>query len=354
MSQNSIILCFECGTKNKVPLGTKNAKCGKCSAALAAGTDKPLRATLRAPSRYATSPAAPSKLKRKSGGFGRLLRLVALASLAYIFLGDYVLDWINKNTSLEVSESSSQSNGEDVGIKNTLNSANNADTKPSSKTSGLETLKKLPEKNFEVDVIYTESQIEALKVAFIGLSTSDRKRVQNALKTGAYYTSSIDGLWGTGTSEGIVKYGQNNKIRFESQRILDGLIASDVSSKTNELWYRSKKKRQAPFAVLTSSGSDYYVKLRDAQTKMDVLGIFIKGGESYETKAPLGKFEVVYATGENWLGERKKFGPETSIFKTDKTLIFEIQGNQIKGSRISLIKVKDGNLKSIRMSDQDF
>ena len=350
MSQNSIILCLECGTKNKVPLGTKNAKCGKCSVALAAVTDK----SLRAPSRYEPSPTAPSKLKRKSGGFGRLLRLGALAGLAYVFFGDYVVDWINKNTSLEVSESSSKSNGLDAGIRNTLNSENNAYPQPSSKTSSSEASKKLPEKFVEVDVIYTESQIEALKAAFIGLSASDRKRVQNALKTGAYYTSSVDGLWGAGTSKGIVEYGQDNKIRFESQLLLDALIASDVSSKTNELWYRSNKKRQAPFAVSTSTGSDYYVKLRDAQTKMDVLGIFIKGGESYDTKAPLGKFELVYATGKNWLGEGKKFGPETRMFKTDKTLIFEIQGNQIKGSRISLIKVKDGNLKSIKMSDQDF
>jgi hypothetical protein len=93
------------------------------------------------------------------------------------------------------------------------------------------------------------------------------------------------------------------------------IIAISVSSKTGEIWFNGSGQRKASFSVEASSNRAYFNKLREAYTKTDVLAAYIKAGETFETKAPLGSFELVYASGENWLGEVDLFEKNLSIHK---------------------------------------
>lgn len=48
-----------------------------------------------------------------------------------------------------------------------------------------------------------------LRLAFIGLPESSRKLIQELMSLDGYYKSRIDGLWGTGTEEALVRYKKN-------------------------------------------------------------------------------------------------------------------------------------------------
>ena len=58
----------------------------------------------------------------------------------------------------------------------------------------------------------SEVQATNFKQAFSSQSKLYRKQIQFALKTLGFYSSSIDGLWGRGTSSAIVDYAQANGV----------------------------------------------------------------------------------------------------------------------------------------------
>jgi hypothetical protein len=79
---------------------------------------------------------------------------------------------------------------------------------------------------------------------------------------------------------------------------------------------RSRKKNAiATFAVETDAGSDYLVKLVNMSDPKDQLVIYVRGGETYSTKVPLGRYHVRAATGTTWHGKNDLFGPETRFFR---------------------------------------
>ena len=82
--------------------------------------------------------------------------------------------------------------------------------------------------------------------------------------------------------------------------------------------------------------------------------LVMKEGDTFKGKAPLGVFELVYASGENWYGEELKFGPKTQYTKSDNVLFFQKMGRQINGHTVSLKSVVGGNMKSRALSAQDF
>jgi len=205
-----------------------------------------------------------------------------------------------------------------------------------------------------VPVIYSSDDINILKEQFLKTKLSVRKEIQQGVKLAGNYNGVIDGLWGPETEKSLVNFGQSNKIPFNSNILLDRIIAIAVSSKTGEIWFNGSGQRKAPFSVEASPNRDFFIKLREADTKIDVLAAYIKAGETFETKAPLGSFELVYASGENWLGEVDLFEKNLSITRADKTFVFEIVGNQIMGRKIKLVSVQNGNLKSVRLNKDSF
>ena len=112
--------------------------------------------------------------------------------------------------------------------------------------------------------------------------------------------------------------------------------------------------RVAPLKINTSNGSNYVVKLKDYYTKEAVMTIFIRGGNTLETKVPLGNFEITYASGDKWYGYNYLFGPDTGYSKADEMFSFKDTGYQINGYTITLYRVSNGNLRTSYINKSEF
>lgn len=113
-------------------------------------------------------------------------------------------------------------------------------------------------------------------------------------------------------------------------------------------------RRICPFEVKTEIGGYYLVKLENIYDKNNYFMIFIHGGKSVNVDVPLGSYLLKYASGDNWYGYEIFFGPEGSYNKSDNTLIFEIDDNQISGYTVTLYKVISGNMRTTRIDFSEF
>jgi hypothetical protein len=115
-----------------------------------------------------------------------------------------------------------------------------------------------------------------------------------------------------------------------------------------------------PFARLTiktSPGSDYFVKMEDADGFM-VAAFFIYGGSTFETKMPLGNFFLKYASGTSWCGADELFGPNTPTYKADYLFHFGRRqtpdGVESDHHTVELILQIGGNLQTRRLPRNEF
>jgi len=102
----------------------------------------------------------------------------------------------------------------------------------------------------------------------------------------------------------------------------------------------------APLKIKTSPGSDYYVKLVEPPSDRPVMEVFVKGGTTVEVSAPLGSYEMRYATGKTWYGPEHFFGPETSYSKADQLFAFSRDYRGTSGYTVTLYTVQNGNLRT--------
>jgi hypothetical protein len=101
----------------------------------------------------------------------------------------------------------------------------------------------------------------------------------------------------------------------------------------------------APLAIVTSEGTfHHFIKIVDLNNDEVIKTIFIRAGKSIETKMPLGSYEIKYASGEQWYGEKYLFGPNTIYTKADESFDFRETNNGYSGYTVELILQRDGNL----------
>lgn len=115
----------------------------------------------------------------------------------------------------------------------------------------------------------------------------------------------------------------------------------------------TKAAQIAPLSIRTPAGEEsYFVKVVDAYSQEPIITLFVHGGQTLEVNVPLGTYRIKYATGKTWYGEQYMFGPNTRYSEADKTFTFAVNGDQISGYTIQLIKQVNGNLhtKSIPAS----
>lgn len=111
----------------------------------------------------------------------------------------------------------------------------------------------------------------------------------------------------------------------------------------------------APFALTTpDDGHLYYAKLVDLRTNQTAAHIFMRGGERREFDVPLGTFELRYASGTTWYGEKDLFGPQTVRSKADRLMEFRVEGDTVTGRQVRLIKQAGGNLSTSRVGADQF
>lgn len=128
-----------------------------------------------------------------------------------------------------------------------------------------------------------------------------------------------------------------------------------VSQAPGIIWNKTNKKPEAPFQIITSAGSDYFVKLENAYTGEDAVAVYVNGGRRTSVEVPLGSYRMKYATGKIWYGENHLFGPEdTSFYSSNDIMNFRVQGNYINGYTVELIRQVGGNLETRPISANDF
>jgi hypothetical protein len=110
----------------------------------------------------------------------------------------------------------------------------------------------------------------------------------------------------------------------------------------------------APLEIKTSAGSNYLVKLEDISTGTNILDVFVRGGSTINIEVPLGTYRLKYAAGQTWYGYEHYFGPDTGYSKADSTFRFYNDGNRVSGYTVILYQVRDGNLRTSRLSPEQF
>lgn len=132
-----------------------------------------------------------------------------------------------------------------------------------------------------------------------------------------------------------------------------GLIPVPVAQ--GVLYRQNGREFIAPLSVTTPTGNErYYAKLVSVATNETVLTFMMDAGTTFRTKAPLGQYRLRYATGVTWYGPTHLFGARTEYFEAEHTFDFRINGDQIAGFRIELVKQINGNLQTARISPNQF
>lgn len=130
--------------------------------------------------------------------------------------------------------------------------------------------------------------------------------------------------------------------------------ADPVYFETGEIRYAGFAERLAPLEIVTRAGTNYFVKLVDANTGVAVEFMLIRGGDRLEVLMPLGTYELRYATGETWYGEELLFGPATRYSRADAPFQFRNNGYQYEGYTVELYLQAGGNLDLDSISASQF
>ena len=122
------------------------------------------------------------------------------------------------------------------------------------------------------------------------------------------------------------------------------------------MWNWTGRPPQAPLEIVTSAGSDYYLKLVDSVTGDEAMGIYVYGGRRIEVDVPLGRYRIRYAAGQTWRGQSNLFGPNglTTYSEAQSVLNFEISGGYINGYTVELINQIGGNLSTRSIGASQF
>jgi hypothetical protein len=118
--------------------------------------------------------------------------------------------------------------------------------------------------------------------------------------------------------------------------------------------FQTVGNRIAPLSIKASPGSHFYVKLVHAVDGSSAAQLFVPAGETVSIKMPLGEFELRYASGTTWYGERDHFGPSAPTYKAVEKFNFERYGEQIRGYTIELILQENGNLRTDYLNPSAF
>ncbi len=77
--------------------------------------------------------------------------------------------------------------------------------------------------------------------------------------------------------------------------------------------WTSRDARVANISIRADAGMHYVLKVEDADTHLQIVKFFVNGGSTFETEMPTGRFVLTIASGMNWCGKKKMFGPDTII-----------------------------------------
>ena len=119
-----------------------------------------------------------------------------------------------------------------------------------------------------------------------------------------------------------------------------GLLASrqvmPFPASGDAIWYVAQTQPAvAPLTLAAPMGTDrnFVVRLDDWETRAPQVLIPIRAGETSVTLLPLGRYRLKIASGTNWQGTDRLFGPQSQVKEAVYPVDFTRQGNQTMGRR---------------------
>ncbi|MDY0306490.1 MAG: hypothetical protein RBR18_08645 [Desulfovibrionaceae bacterium] len=172
---------------------------------------------------------------------------------------------------------------------------------------------------------------------------------------GIYYTKNLNSNLQTNQNNNEIIQNNNDrktqKIKISSPEYYGNPQIPPKNGYTKNL---TRSKDRAPLVIKTQNNETFFlVKLADLNGH-DVKIIFIHGGMDIETKMPLGKYILKYATGSTWYGWDNYFGAETQYYKADEVFDFHTENNIISGYTVELYLQINGNLYTSKINEQEF
>ncbi len=158
-------------------------------------------------------------------------------------------------------------------------------------------------------------------------------------------------------SENYAEYQQDDTAQtYESEPITPIQPLPSVPRPVSGVYSQNLNGQQAiaPLQIQTQSGSDYFVKVSEIASGLDIETVYIRGGETVSIEVPLGTYEIKYASGDTWYGDDNLFGTDTSYSKADELFTFSENGYQINGYTITLYQVVNGNLETVSIDPSQF
>ncbi len=112
--------------------------------------------------------------------------------------------------------------------------------------------------------------------------------------------------------------------------------------------------REAPVTIHAPTTSNCYVYFKNINNNSNSFSMYVAKNTTCEVNAPIGTYELYYATGTTWYGSKYKFGDGTGYFKADKTFTFYYLGNYVYGTEVTLYSVYNGNMGTDPISESAF
>ena len=109
----------------------------------------------------------------------------------------------------------------------------------------------------------------------------------------------------------------------------------------------------ATLELLTSGDGAYFLKFRETETRRVVFTLYAEAGRPLVAKVPSGTYELIYARGANWEGERTHFGPRALVMRASQSITLVPDDPSTPSHlQLSLDEVRGGNLP-VRLSSGD-
>lgn len=112
--------------------------------------------------------------------------------------------------------------------------------------------------------------------------------------------------------------------------------------------------RVAPLRVTGTEGADYYLKLVDEGTGQEVMSLYVRGGDTLQTRAPTGRYRLRYASGSQWLGTAALFGPDTRFAAANQVFNFGPDGEPVTAYDLTLGGQVSGTSAGSPIRREDF
>lgn len=109
-----------------------------------------------------------------------------------------------------------------------------------------------------------------------------------------------------------------------------------------------------PVKIRGDRRANYFVKVRDVATGRDILVAMLAAGETIDLRLAVGSYDLRYAAGETWEGEKTLFGPDTIFMRNTQILTLAFDGDRFMGFITDLVPVPREGATLAPIAAKDF